>query len=132
MGALIAGLLLLTAGTVTAQNVGGSIGVSLTILQPVTTQAVQIVGFNVDRTGMATVETTSPVTGAATQLVMTNVSSSSSRFVPQQQASSLVRGEQQQRTPARISYQVNVGKHVHGVDREPVQLLVQYLAVAGT
>lgn len=101
-------------------------GVSLTILQPVATQAVQF-SFTVNRAGIATLETTSPISGPASQLVMTSISSSASNHAPIQQKPAMVRGSSAQR------YLVDVGTARNGdANQRPVEVRIQYLAVAGT
>jgi hypothetical protein len=132
-----------------SMRTGGSMGVSLTILQPIATQPVQLLGFSVDRAGMATIETSAPVSGPASQVVMTSVSSSTSSFVPVLQAPTLVGGRQRAASgdaterdasgtssasaPARFSYLIDLGKRDKAsVGPRPVQLRIQYLAVAGT
>jgi len=131
----------LSASGAQAQRANGSIGVSLEVVQPVSTQAVRIVGFSVNRAGVATVRTTAPVHGSASQIVMSSVASAGSDFelVPQRPA--LVRGDQRDALASRnesaesaqLSYVVNVG-HIssESSDSRPVQLRIRYLAVAGT
>ena len=121
-----------------AQRVGGSIGVSLTILEPVTTRAVEVTGFRVDRDGMATVETTAPTSGQASQVVMTRVASSADGFVPVRLAPVLLRGAGSGAAESsvgghRMHYLVNVGRVARdaGAQRD-VELRIEYLAVAGT
>jgi hypothetical protein len=118
-----------------AQRVGGSIGVSLTILEPVTTRGVEVTGFRVDKDGRATLETTAPTTGQTSQLVMARVSSSANGFQPVEQAPVLVAGERRDapaRAASRMSYRVDVGgAGAAGAGRD-VQLRIEYLAVAGT
>ena len=80
-----------------AQQVGGALGVSLTVLPPVSTSPVTLRSFRVDRDGIARFETTPPITGPASAIVMSTVSSSVSGFVPVAQPPALVRG-----TPRRL------------------------------
>ncbi|MDB4883558.1 MAG: hypothetical protein JWL95_2324 [Gemmatimonadetes bacterium] len=113
-----------------ATPASGSIGVSLTILQPVATRAVELLGFSVDRAGMARFQTSAPVSGPASQVVMTTVSSSLSSFAPAQQAPTLVGT---QAAPTTFSYLVHVGTPDRAaVGQRPVIVRIQYLAVAGT
>jgi hypothetical protein len=121
-------LSLASGSTAGAQQAGGSIGVALTVLQPVGTQTVRLAAFSVDGNGVARFETTAPATARATQLVMTSVSSSTTGFVPQQQRPALVAGN----GASRLSYVVNVGRSPRHDDARPVELLVEYLTVAGT
>jgi hypothetical protein len=111
-----------------AQQVGGSLGVSLTILKPVTTQAVRVTGFTVDRDGVARLETTAPTTAHASQLVMATVASSTRDFAPVEQAPALVAAADE---ATRLSYRLDVGRPSGSADRA-VELRVQYLTVAGT
>jgi len=131
----------LSATAAHAQRADGSIGVSLEILQPVSTQAVRVVGFSVDAAGMATLRTTSPVHGSASQVVMTSVASSATNFELVQQRPALVRGEQRTDESSagstaestQMSYVVNVGLvNNEAANARPVQLQIRYLAVAGT
>jgi hypothetical protein len=116
-----------------AQSANGSIAVSLTVLQPVSTEAVKLIGVDVDRAGMARIAMTAPVSGPASQLVMTSVSSSTSRFVPVQQAPSTVRARSAVGAPMRFDYLVDVGtRHQNAAAQRPVEVRIQYLAVAGT
>src|SRR3954447_13780334 len=137
----VAGVSALTATVAHAQRSNGSIGVSLEILQPVSTQAVRVLGFSVDPSGMATLRTTSPVHGSASQVVMSSIASSAANFESVQQRPALVRGELRTGDESglsnadspQLSYRVNVG-HVASAfaDARPVQLRIRYLAVAGT
>ena len=110
------------------QQVGGALGVSLTILEPVATQPVRVTGFSVDRNGVARLETTAPTTAHASQLVMATVGSSTSGFAPVEQAPALVAGADD---ATRLSYRLDVGR-AKGEAGRPVELRVQYLTVAGT
>jgi hypothetical protein len=115
-----------------AQSANGSIGVSLTVLQPVATESVKLLGVDVDRAGMARIAMSAPVSGPASQLVMTSIASSTSRFVPIQQAPSLVRARGAAGRPARFDYLVDVGMRDRAARQHPVEVRIQYLAVAGT
>ena len=132
LAAILAGVLPANAA---AQRVGGSIGVSLTILEPVTTRGVEVTGFRVDKDGRATLETTAPTTGQTSQLVMARVSSSANGFQPVEQAPVLVAGDRRDAAASaasRMSYRVDVGgAGAAGAPRD-VQLRIEYLAVAGT
>jgi hypothetical protein len=120
------------------QRVGGSIGVSLTVLEPVTTQSVEVTDFRVDRAGTATLETTAPTSGLASQVVMTRVASSANGFVPVRLAPVLLRGARSANAESssgtrRMRYLVDVGQVASeaGTPRD-VELRIEYLAVAGT
>lgn len=117
-------------GAAKAQSVGGSIGVSLTILEPVTTRAVEVTGFRLDRDGRATLETTAPTSSKTSQLVMARVSSSANGFQPVAQAPVLLPGDRA--GVPHLSYRVDVGHAAAASDARDVQLRIEYLAVAGT
>jgi hypothetical protein len=116
-----------------AQHVGGSIGVSLTVLQPVGSRAVEVTGFQVGRDGTASLRTTPPTTAQVSQVVMTRISSSASGFVPAMQAPTLLRADHSADAREReLSYRVDVGRpHTDGAPRD-VQLRIEVLTVAGT
>lgn len=129
---LIAALLLavgVVAPEARAQRASGSIDVSLTVLPPVSTQAIRVTSFSVDRSGVARVETTAPISAQATQLVMARVSSSATGFVPQAQTPSMVPAAS---TSSRLRYLVNVGRAPRASETRDIALRVEYLAVAGT
>ncbi|MEO6527528.1 MAG: hypothetical protein ABIP93_12940 [Gemmatimonadaceae bacterium] len=132
-GAIVVAMLTGTrAATAEGQSMraGGSMGVSLRILQPVATQEVQLLGFSVDRAGIARIETSAPVSGPTSQVVMTSISSSTSSVAPVDQAPVLVGGTQR---VASLSYLIDLGKRDRAAaGARPVQLRIQYLAVAGT
>jgi hypothetical protein len=116
-----------------AQRVGGSIGVSLTILQPVATQTVRVTGFSIDENGVARLETTAPTSGEASQLVMASVASSTNGFARVQQTPVVLRGVGGSADEARrMSYLVNVGRPSPVTPQRDVELRIEYLAVAGT
>ena len=112
-----------------SMRAGGEIGVSLTILRPVTTQAVSILSFDVDRNGFASVRTTAPAVGPVSHIVMATVSSASAGTTV---AAPARRGMATPASPA-LGYVVDLGS-VPPADPagEPVQLRLQYLTVAGT
>lgn len=135
---------LATAPTVArAQDAGGSIGVSLTILPPVTTQAVQLLAFGVERDGTARLETTTPMESSTSLIVMTTVASSASGFVPIAQAPSLVRTTRRPEAPEslasstdspapRLRYEVDLGRPQDGPAPRDASVRISYLVVAGT
>jgi len=130
--ASLAVALLLGSGSIAhAQSMrdGGSIGVSLTILPPVSTQPVRVIGFDVDRNGVATLQTTAPTSASVSQIVMASVvretagaatATAESPLAPTMVASPDLR------------YVVDLGAPRATVARQPVQLRLQYLTVAGT
>ena len=103
--------------------------VSLTILAPVTTQPVRVLGLDVDRNGVATLEATTPSVGPVSQIVMASISRESSLGVSASLPSAQVPAKG---ASARLSYLVGRGPSRADVQREPVQLLLRYLTVAGT
>jgi hypothetical protein len=128
--AVMAGAMLLGLGSAAnAQSVraGGSIGVSLIVLQPAVTQPVRLLGFDVDRNGLATLRTTAPVAGPASRIVMTGIVHDSSGGV--KRVSPLLPATE---SAASLRYVVDLGSAPHGDLRQPVQLRLQYLTVAGT
>jgi hypothetical protein len=134
--ALAAALLTIAPSEALAQRLGGSIGVSLTVLEPVATQPVQVTALRVGRDGVATVETTAPTTGPTSQLLMARVSSSTRADggVPSAVMLGAARGVSGDRLAGagRISHRVDVGRTPTGAPTRDVQLRIEYLAVAGT
>jgi hypothetical protein len=116
-----------------AQRAGGSIGVSLTVLQPVGTRAVEVTRFSVARDGTASLRTTAPTTAPVSQLVMTRISSSANGFVSTMQAPALLRGDGAADVAEReLSYQFDVGRSSPTDAPHDVRLRVEFLTVAGT
>jgi hypothetical protein len=120
-------LLFALASTARAQRTGGSIGVSLTILTPVATQAVRVLGFDVDRNGVATLQTSGPTSGPVSQIVMTSVERASATVSTSRPTPALVPAG-----GASTRYLVDLGAHRSDARGEPVQLRLRYLTVAGT
>jgi hypothetical protein len=142
-GAAIVAALLAAPVAAWGQQVGGSIGVSLTVLQPVATTPVRLTAFSVDRNGIARLETTAPTSGPAAQVVMATVSSSASGFAPVEQTPALVEasrmGPSQSSAAtsaapaaARLSYRVDLGRAPVGSTSHDVTVRIAYLTVAGT
>lgn len=133
---LAAALLALQPERALGQRVGGAIAVSLTVLEPVATQAVEVTSLHIGRDGIATVETTAPTTGPTSQLVMTRVTSSAGATAAGQSAvvprGSAVGAEDALRGGARISHRIDVGRAAASAGARDVQLRIEYLAVAGT
>lgn len=126
------------AGPAGAQRAGGSIDVSLTIVESVETRAVEVTGFRLDGDGRATIETTASGAGAVSRIVMARVSSSASGFRPVELAPALLPGDRGTgaATPdvgaQRMSRRVDVGRATPGPVARDVQLRIEYLVVAGT
>ena len=116
-----------------AQRVAGSLGVALTVLPPVASQAVTITGFRIDRDGMASFRASVPMTSGSSQLVMTRVSSSADRFVAVRLLPDVVRRSIATEIATReVAYRIEV---IRSADRDApheVQLRVECLVVAGT
>ena len=116
-----------------AQRVAGSLGVALTVLPPVASQAVTITGFRIDRDGMASFRASVPTTSGSSQLVMTRVSSSADRFVSVRLLPDVVRRPIATDTAARdMAYRIEVIRSPDGDAPHEVHLRVECLVVAGT
>ena len=131
--------------TAHAQNVDGAVTVSATILPPVPTQDTRIVSFRVTRDGLAQLETTAPIAGAVSQIVMRTVSSSANGFVPVKQQPLRILGVQRResvfasssremRAPP-LRYEVNLGEATGSPpdsSARSVTVRIEYLIVPGT
>lgn len=128
---LAAALLALAPERASAQRVGGSIGVSLTVLEPVAASAAEVTALRIGRDGIALVETTVPTSGPTSQLVMARVTSSAggaaARPAPVVPRALGVAAE-----GARIGHRIDVGRAAASAATRDVQLRIEYLAVAGT
>ena len=114
------------------QQVAGSIGVALTILEPVATPPLRVTGFDLGRDGLGRIETTLPASAQTSLLVMARVASSTTGYAPETQPPTLVAPSS---GVTRVRYLVNVGRDRRaGRAREgPTELRVEYLiVVAGT
>jgi len=116
-----------------AQQIGGSIFVSLTIVPPIAGRTVAVTDFRIGRDGMATVRTTAPTEAQSTSLVMTRISSSVNGFVPTRFMPALPCGARETECAARgLRYHVDVGRSADSAAPRAVQLHIEYLVVAGT
>ena len=126
-----------------AQHVNGALGVTLTVLPPVTTQAVEPLAFSVDRSGFAKLETTAPVASSVSLIVMATVASSVDGVVPTAQTPVPV--EEMRRRKAshcppdstracapRSSYRVDLGRLSAGSGPHDAKVRIAYLVVSGT
>jgi hypothetical protein len=133
---LVAALLALQPESALGQRVGGAIGVSLTVLEPLATQAVEVTALRVGRDGIATVETTAPTTGPTSQLVMARVTSFAGATEARRAAvvhyGNAVGAGDGRRRGGRISHRIDVGRAAASAPIRDVQLRIEYLAVAGT
>jgi hypothetical protein len=129
--------------TARAQNVTGSLTVSATILPPVTREMTRLIAFDVARDGLAHVETTAPVAGPVSQIVMWSVSSSADGFVAVEQPPMLIEAAQRSAAPAhpwspqpaRLRFVTDVGRTSStSADASPRSVIVRihYLVVPGT
>ena len=129
---VLAGALVVATGGVASvgrtQQLTGSIGASITILQPIAGQPMRVTRFSVDRNGVARLETTIPTSARTSQLVMTRVSSSTTDVAREPLTSALVPSD----TASRMRFLVNVGRAPEDTDQRRLELRVQYLTVAGT
>ena len=131
--------------TAHAQNVDGAITVSATILPPVPTRETRILSFKVTRDGLGQLETTAPIAGAVSQIVMWTVSSSANGFVPVEQAPLRILGAQRrasavvsssrERRAAPLRYEVDLGEASGSPPDSSsrcVNVRVEYLIVPAT
>jgi len=130
---ILAVVLLATTGGVASvgrtQQVTGSIGASLTILEPTAAAPPRIAGFDVGRDGIARIETILSPSPRVSRLVMARISSSGTPFTPELQPTTLV-------TPSsaatRVSYRVRVPRDRPTDRTRPTELRIEYLIVLGT
>ena len=119
-----------------------SLGVSATVLPPIPTQSMELISFRVDRNGIARLETTTPIAGAVSLIVMSTISSSANAFVPVSQAPALVKATHRtewleaatRSTESRASrwYEVDLGSPPVGSEVHDVLVRISYLIVPGT
>ena len=138
------------AAPLSAQSIEGGMQATLMIVEPVGSASVQASGLSLSRSGVLSMDTTSPVAGPTSQIVMVDVTDedaaagSATRVAMRTDAGerALVQGRatpvgQNGLTPSaaratdfRLSYLVRVGTaRPHAAD---VRLHLRYLAVAGT
>jgi hypothetical protein len=126
-----------------AQRVSGSLGVSATVLPPVMMQPVELASFRVERDVIARLETTAPIAGAASLIIMSTVSSSANGFVPVAQPPERVRAMPRREwlasatrptapQAARWRYEVDLGSPPVGSGSPDVSVRISYLIVPGT
>ena len=108
-------------------RVGGSIGVSLTILPPVHSAPMRVVGFDVDRNGLATLETTAPTSSSVSLIVMSAVTREAAVDSNPRRRASVVSPTE---TSAPLRHQIDLG--APRLNAPAVRLRVSYLTVAGT
>jgi hypothetical protein len=128
--------------TALAQSVSGALGVSATILPPDRSQAPRLVSVSLARNGIAHLETTPPVAGVASQIVMVTVSSPTNSFAPIVQAPTLVRARPDTEAASaavvdtirtrRLGYEVPFGHPPADTSARAVSVRITYLIVPGT
>ena len=128
-----------------AQSVNGSLAVSATILPPVPKQETRLTAFSVGRDGKAQLETTAPVAGPVSQIVMWSVSSSANGFVPVEQPPIRIQGAPATEPKASTSWRgmratrLRFGVDLGATQGSPVDssshdvtVRIHYLIVPGT
>ena len=126
-----------------AQRVTGALSASATILPPIMTQPAALASFSLERNGMAHLETTRPIAGAVSLIVMTTVSSSANGFVPVAQPPALVKATHRPEglgasTPpadapgSRWHYEVPLAPSSRRAESGDVSVRISYLIVPGT
>ncbi|HEX7978940.1 MAG TPA: hypothetical protein VF461_10080 [Gemmatimonadaceae bacterium] len=132
-GVFVAALIAATGGAASVgrtQQVAGSIGVSLTILEATSTPQPRATGIDLDRDGVARIEMMLPASARTSQLVMARVSSSTTGFTPVPQPPRLIAPPNGTR---RVHYLVSLGGDRRADRAQPMELRVEYLiVVAGT
>jgi hypothetical protein len=141
--AVIVAALVVAPSILRTQQVSGALGVTLTVLPPVGTRTVELLAFDVERDGVARLETTAPAAGAVSLIVMATVASSADGFVPVAQAPVLVEASHRRPSPGpapasrrsrapRMTYRVNLGPRPAGSDTRDASVRISYLVVPGT
>jgi hypothetical protein len=127
---LAAALVAATGGVASvgrSQQVFGSIGVSLTILEPIAAPGLRVTGFDVSRDGIAGIETTVSSSVRTSQLVMTRIWSSTAGFALEHQPPVLVAPSS---GALRTRYRVSIARERRRDHARPTELRVEYLIVA--
>ena len=128
--ALLTGVAALgTSSLLGAQSMraGGSIGVSLTILPPVRTEPIRVVGFDVDRSGLVTLLTTAP--SAASGIVMSRLIRESASESNEPRDTSLVPWKQ---SSASVRHEIQLVAPRNALSGQTLRLRLRYLTVPGT
>ena len=117
-------------------------GVSLTVVPPVRTQSVDVISFRVARNGRTRLETTAPIAGPVSMIVMSTVSSSTNGFLPVAQAPALAnathRRERFDATPPhdarvpRLRYDTELGLAPVRSESRDVLIRITCLVIPGT
>ena len=117
--------------------------VSLTVLPPVRTQTVDVLSFRVARDGHTRLETTAPIAGPVSMIVMSTVSSSTNGFVPVVQPPVLMNATRRRgRFDAgalphdagapRLRYDIEPGPAPVRTESPDVSIRITYLVIPGT
>jgi hypothetical protein len=127
---LAAALIAATGGAASvgrSQQVAGSIGASLTILEPTPAPQPQVTRIDLGRDGVARIETMLPASARTSHLVIARVSSSTTGFTPEPQPPVLV-------APSGgvtlMRYLVSVRRDRRADQAPLTELRVEYLIVA--
>jgi hypothetical protein len=129
--------------TALAQRVSGTLGVAAIILPPDGSQAPRLISVSLAPTGVARVETASPIAGAVSQIVMVTVSSPTNNFAPIVHPPVLVLAPSAENrsdatttsetSPARRQdYSVDLRLPPDGSGTDSVSVRITYLIVPGT
>jgi len=108
-----------------SQQAVGSIGASLTILEPVAAPPLRITRLDIGPDGVAHIETMLPGTRRTSQIVMTRVSSSTTGFAPQPPLPVTPSG-----SAMRVRHQPSIGADRRSDAVRSTELRVEYLIVA--
>ena len=108
-----------------SQQVVGSIGASLMILEPVAAPPLRITGLDIGPDGVAHVETMLPSSRRTSQIVMARVSSSTTGFAPQPPLLVAPSGR-----ATRVRHQLSIGRDRRSDAVRPTEVRVEYLIIA--
>lgn len=137
------GLILALAGglprTMHAQRAGGSIGVSITIVESVETRAMVVTGLRLEHDGRVILETVAPKSDRVSRLVMARVSGAENGFQPAERAFVLLPADRGGAAAAttgagvrRPIHRAQVGRVAPGAAGRDMVLSVECLVFAGT
>lgn len=141
--ALILTALATSPAITSAQPISGALGVSLVVLPPASTQRVDVISFRVDRDGIARLETTAPIAGSVSAIVVSTVSSSANGFVPLEQSPALVSARRRREGDGALSgpadarapglrFEVALDAGALHAGSHDVSVRITYLVVPGT
>jgi hypothetical protein len=127
---LAAALIVTTGGAASVgrtQQVAGAIGVSLTILEPISAPPLRVTRVDLEGDGAARIETMLPASTKTSQLVMVRVSSSTTGFAPEPQPPVRIASSSD---VTRVRCRVSVGRNRTTKGGRPTELRVEHLIVA--